>query len=54
MKPSEVRSNLLYLAEKLNLKDEEYITTFQSRFGPAEWLKPYTSETMERLSLIHI
>ena len=37
------------VAEKLNLKEEEYTTTFQSRFGPAEWLKPYTSETMERL-----
>ena len=25
------------------------MTTFQSRFGPAEWLKPYTSDTMEAL-----
>ena len=25
------------------------MTTFQSRFGPSEWLKPYTSETMEEL-----
>ena len=25
------------------------MTTFQSRFGPAEWLKPYTSDTMEEL-----
>ena len=25
------------------------ITTFQSRFGPAEWLKPYTDKTFEDL-----
>jgi ferrochelatase len=37
------------VAEKLNLKEDDYITTFQSRFGPAEWLKPYTSDTMEAL-----
>ena len=24
-------------------------TTFQSRFGPQEWLKPYTDKTLERL-----
>ena len=32
-----------------NTEEEKYITTFQSRFGRAEWLKPYTSETMENL-----
>ena len=37
------------VAEKLNLKEDQYMTTFQSRFGKAEWLKPYTSETMENL-----
>ena len=35
--------------EKMNLKDEEIITTFQSRFGRAEWLKPYTAETLKEL-----
>ena len=25
------------------------ITTFQSRFGPEEWLKPYTDKTLEKL-----
>ena len=24
-------------------------TTFQSRFGPQEWLKPYTDKTFEKL-----
>ena len=37
------------VAKKLKLKPSQYITTFQSRFGPAEWLKPYTSEMMEEL-----
>ena len=30
-------------------KDIEIITTFQSRFGPEAWLKPYTDKTLERL-----
>ena len=25
------------------------ITTFQSRFGPEEWLQPYTDKTLEKL-----
>jgi len=37
------------VAKELKLKQSQYITTFQSRFGPAEWLKPYTSEKMEEL-----
>ena len=27
----------------------EIRTTFQSRFGPQEWLKPYTDKTLETL-----
>tara|TARA_Y100000996_G_C22248513_1_gene530837 strand:- start:336 stop:641 length:306 start_codon:yes stop_codon:yes gene_type:complete len=27
----------------------EIRTTFQSRFGPQEWLKPYTDQTLETL-----
>ncbi len=27
----------------------EIKTTFQSRFGPQEWLKPYTDKTLEDL-----
>jgi len=30
----------------MNLSDEEVMTTFQSRFGRAEWLQPYTSQTL--------
>ena len=30
-------------------KETEIITTFQSRFGPEEWLQPYTDKTLENL-----
>ena len=30
-------------------KDIKIITTFQSRFGPEAWLKPYTDKTLESL-----
>ena len=32
-----------------NFKDTEIKTTFQSRFGPEAWLKPYTDKTLEDL-----
>ncbi|WP_126454313.1 ferrochelatase [Sulfuriflexus mobilis] len=35
------------LAEKLGLAETEWKLTFQSRFGPAEWLQPYTDETLQ-------
>ncbi len=38
------------LAEKLKLDQEEWVLTFQSRFGPKEWLKPYTDITLEELA----
>ena len=34
---------------KENFKDILIETTFQSRFGPREWLKPYTDKTLESL-----
>lgn len=37
------------VADALGLKDDEYITTFQSRFGREPWLQPYTDETMKQL-----
>ncbi len=36
------------LAEELGLKKEQYAVTFQSRFGKAEWLQPYTSATLKQ------
>jgi len=37
------------LAEALGLKKEEYVVTFQSRFGKAKWLEPYTEPTLIKL-----
>ena len=37
------------LAEQLGLNPAQYSLTFQSRFGRAEWLKPYTQATLEAL-----
>ena len=39
------------LGEALGLEKGEYIVTFQSRFGKAEWLKPYTAPTIEKLAI---
>jgi ferrochelatase len=38
------------VAEALDLPKERYVVAFQSRFGREEWLKPYTSETLEELA----
>jgi ferrochelatase len=37
------------VAEMLSLDESEYLTTFQSRFGRAEWLRPYTDEVLKAL-----
>lgn len=37
------------VAERLGWEDGFAITTFQSRFGPTEWLQPYTDKTLEAL-----
>lgn len=38
------------IAENLGMDEETVITTFQSRFGREEWLKPYTDITLEELA----
>lgn len=38
------------LRERLGWSKEKLITTFQSRFGPEEWLQPYTDKTVEKLA----
>lgn len=37
------------VAAELGLQEHEYKTTFQSRFGREEWLKPYTDATLKEL-----
>ena len=38
------------LKERMGWDDGFLITTFQSRFGPEEWLQPYTDKTVEALA----
>jgi protoporphyrin/coproporphyrin ferrochelatase len=38
------------LREKLGMDSDKLRLTFQSRFGPMEWLQPYTSDTIEKLA----
>ena len=38
------------LANKLGLTPDQYKVTFQSRFGPADWLQPYTQASIETLA----
>ena len=38
------------LSEKLGLKGDAVVVTFQSRFGKAEWLQPYTEPTLVELA----
>lgn len=38
------------LAERLGLAKDEWIVTFQSRFGKAKWLEPYTEPTLVELA----
>lgn len=38
------------LAKKLGLEADDWVLCFQSRFGRAQWLEPYTQPTLERLA----
>jgi protoporphyrin/coproporphyrin ferrochelatase len=38
------------LRERLGWDEKKLISTFQSRFGPEEWLQPYTDKTVEKLA----
>ena len=42
-----VKKLLDLIKENFN-SDVPIITTFQSRFGPQEWLTPYTDKTFEK------
>lgn len=37
------------IAEELGLNAEQYVVSFQSRFGKTEWIKPYTTTTLQEL-----
>jgi ferrochelatase len=38
------------LRQKLGWSEERLVMTFQSRFGPEEWIKPYTDKTVEEMA----
>jgi protoporphyrin/coproporphyrin ferrochelatase len=38
------------LRRRLGLDEDRLVVTFQSRFGTAEWLKPYTDATVQELA----
>ena len=38
------------LAQELGLSDEQWLLSFQSRFGREEWLQPYTDKTLQQLA----
>ena len=50
---SHIKRNVLktadLIAEELNLTKSDYEVAFQSRFGKAEWIKPYLSSRLEAL-----
>ena len=48
--PDECHTTARLLAAKLELPENGLVVTFQSRFGPARWLQPYTQPTLERMA----
>jgi ferrochelatase len=38
------------LREAMGWPQDRFLATFQSRFGKAEWLRPYTDETVKALA----
>jgi ferrochelatase len=38
------------LGERLGLDESKYMLSFQSRFGKAEWLQPYTAPSVKKLA----
>lgn len=47
--PQECEKTARQLANALGLRENQWRMTYQSRFGPAEWLQPYTQQTLETL-----
>ena len=47
---AECQATAKLLANALQLNEQQYAVTFQSRFGAAEWLQPGTQPTLEQLA----
>ncbi|MEI8153476.1 MAG: ferrochelatase [Hyphomicrobiales bacterium] len=48
--PTHCVETVRLLRERMNLDETKLMLTFQSRFGRAEWLQPYTDKTVEALA----
>ena len=48
--PAQVEATSLKLAAALGLTSADFSQSFQSRFGPAKWLQPYTDERLVALA----
>ena len=48
--PAQCEETTRLLRERLGWDDRKLILTYQSRFGPEEWLQPYTDKTVEKLA----
>jgi ferrochelatase len=48
--PAHCAETVRLLRERLRLGEDKLMLTFQSRFGKAEWLQPYTDKTVEALA----
>jgi ferrochelatase len=48
--PTHCMATARLLRDRLRLDDSRFMLTFQSRFGKAEWLTPYTDKTVEALA----
>ena len=48
--PQQCQETARLLASRLGLSPEQHLVTFQSRFGRAEWLQPYTAPSLEKLA----
>ena len=46
----ECKQTTRLLVQRLGLREDQYMQTFQSRFGKAQWLQPYTQPTVETLA----
>ena len=48
--PTHCAATVRLLQQRMKLDDSKLMLTFQSRFGRAEWLQPYTDKTVEALA----
>jgi ferrochelatase len=48
--PCHCRKTARLVRERLGWPESRFMLTFQSRFGPEEWMQPYTDKTVEKLA----